>query len=170
MKTIVRIDSKLLDEQNMACVIKANNSSDSAERDLLDGIVNLLSEIACALEDGNEIELKQVVQEPPCGKMTIRDLIKYRVDIDIYNNVTDEDSICLCCPLELTSEGEKKWGDVLDYSVNVTCDNDYYSAECTCDDDPNIKWEIKAKKLNQFLYSTAGYCSDEDYNKWFKEI
>lgn len=168
MKTIIKIDSKLLREQIQACVTKAINASDSDERNLFDGIENLLSEIDYALEEGSEIEFEQVKQKQPCGKMTIRDLIKYRVDIDIYNNVTDEESICLCCPLELTSEGEKKWENVLDYSVDVTCDRGYYSAECICDDDPNIKWEIKAKKLNQFLYSVAGYCSDEDYNKWFK--
>lgn len=102
-------------------------------------------------------------------KTTIKELMKYEADVDVYNNITDDEAICLCCPLELTEEGLKEWGDVLDYIVETTTDGDYSYAICFCDDDPNVKWQTKKKRLTNFLWSAAGYCSDKDYNKWFMD-
>lgn len=161
MKTTIKIDTKLLDQQIALCSTKANNASNELERDLFTGLENLLTELSCALENDDEIEFE--LQD----RMTIRELMNHKVDVDIYNNITDDEAICLCCPLELTDEGEKEWGDVLDYVVEVTTDNNYSYAECICDDDPDIKWQTKKKRLTKFLWSAAGYCPEEDYNKWF---
>ena len=163
MKTVISIDTKLLNQQIALCTTEANNTKDALERDLFTGLENLLSKLSCALENNDEIELKEVMLQ---RKMTIRELIKYDIDIDVYNNITDDEALCLCCPMELTKKGEEQWHDVLDYVVDVSFEDKF--AVCICDDDPNIKWQTKKKRLSNFLWSAAGYCSDKDYDTWFK--
>lgn len=166
MKTVIKIDTNLLDQQIALCTTKANNASDELERDLFTGLENLLTELSCAIENDDEIEFETVKLQ---GRMTIRELMKYEIDIDVYNNITDDEAVALVCPMELTEEGDKEWGDVLDYIVEVSTEGNYPYAICICDDNPDIKWQIKKKRLTKFLWSAAGYCSEENYNKWFKE-
>ena len=56
-------------------------------------------------------------------RMNMRDFVRtMKNDIDVYNNVTDDDGICYCPPIEFTSEGEKYFGWTLDnVFLNVDC-------------------------------------------------
>ncbi len=51
----IKIDLELLDAQIYECDIKADNASSEEERDIFEGIANLLSNIAFALENGDDI-------------------------------------------------------------------------------------------------------------------
>lgn len=132
------------------------------------GIKMFLREIVYGMDREQCTEIvPYVAPEVPNGRMTIRELMGYEIDVDVANNVTDSLGICLCCPMQLTEEGEREWGDVMKYVVNVYGEDNY--ATCIVDDDPNTPWNIKAKRLDQFLWAAAGYCSEEDYDKWFTE-
>lgn len=52
---VIKIDLELLDAQIRECDIKADNASSEEERGIFDGIANLLSEIALAVEHGYEL-------------------------------------------------------------------------------------------------------------------
>lgn len=54
----IKIDMKLLEKQIDECDVKAENASSLAERDIFDGIANLLSEIEFALKYDQEIEFE----------------------------------------------------------------------------------------------------------------
>ena len=161
------VDSKYLDKHSENLLLIENTLALKPE--LLDDIRTLrkfLNEVAYGINTDHSVVLESIkVIEVPKGKMTIRELMEYEIDIDVANNVTDSLGCCLVCPIKLTEEGEREWGDVLDYIVDVSGDDNY--AECIVDDDPNIKWQTKKMRLNDFLYSAAGYCSEDDYNKWF---
>jgi hypothetical protein len=100
----------------------------------------------------------------------VKDLIKMNVDIDVYDNVTQEIvAISFVGPVGLTEEGRKYFKEVLEYKITL------YEKECwasvKCDDqEPEIKCLNKAKKAQKFFFACAGYCSVEDYDKWFEEV
>ena len=100
-------------------------------------------------------------------RMNMRDFVRtMKNDIDVYNNVTDDDSICYCPPIEFTAEGEKYFGWTLDnVFLNVNEDNRW--AEVICDEG-DYPWQLIKLKAFDLLYAMAGYCSKENYNKWFK--
>lgn len=52
---IIKVDLDLLDAQIRECDVKADNASSEEEQGLFDGIANLLSDIAFALENGDDI-------------------------------------------------------------------------------------------------------------------
>lgn len=93
--------------------------------------------------------------------MKIKDLIEMTVDTDVYDDVCEELAIAFVGPIDLTEEGQKKFAEVLDYDVDF--DNEVTIVKIDSDD-----WEDKLKKAKRFFNSAAGYCSEEDYNKWFK--
>lgn len=161
------VDSKYLDKHSENLLLI--ESTLALKPELLDDLRTLrkfLNEVAYGINTDHSVVLESIkVIEVPNGRMTIRELMKYDIDIDIANNVTDSLGCCLVCPTKLTEEGEREWGDVLDYVVDVHGDDNY--AECIVDDDPNIKWQTKNRRLENFLLSAAGYCSEEDYDKWF---
>lgn len=103
-------------------------------------------------------------------KMKIKDLIEMNIDIDIYDNETQEVvDIGFVGPIKLTEEGENKFKEVLEYKVTLDKEHNWASINCT-DEEPQISWLTKAKKAQELFYSLAGYCSAEDYDKWFKEV
>ena len=53
---IIKVDLELLNAQIQECDIKADNASSDEERGLFDGLANLLSNIAFALENGDDIK------------------------------------------------------------------------------------------------------------------
>lgn len=103
--------------------------------------------------------------------MKVKELIEYleRIgeDVDVYDDVCDEIGIAFCGGIKLTEEGTKKFEEVLDYNVDV--DITAHTAIIHVDDEEGI-WQKKLKKAKQFFYSAAGYCADEDYQKWFVEV
>lgn len=101
--------------------------------------------------------------------MTVRRFIETMgKDIDVYNNVTDDEGVAYCPPMFFTKEGNEEFGDVLNYKIDV--DEDNQCAEVICDDEEErISWQTKKKKAERLFWSMAGYCSEEDYDKWFTE-
>ena len=57
---IIKIDSKLLDKQIRLCDTCAENGINEEDRDLFDGIANLLSEIGYAIENDIEFEIIKI--------------------------------------------------------------------------------------------------------------
>lgn len=57
----IKINLKLLDTQIRECDIKVDNASTEEERDIFEGIANLLSHIAFAIKNGEEIYIERGV-------------------------------------------------------------------------------------------------------------
>jgi len=103
-------------------------------------------------------------------KMSVRDFIKLSEDIDVYDNYTGELGIAFCGPMLLTEEGEKEFGKILDFEIEITRDYHYGDVAIIDVDSPDEKTREKNLKLAiRFFNSLAGYCDDEDYEKWFIE-
>lgn len=103
--------------------------------------------------------------------MTIRDLIQMEIDIDVYDDVCEELAIAFCGPQKLTEEGEKEFAEIMDYPVEIN-QNSYggIAAAIVLIDDPDeAVWQPKLEKAKRFFDSAAGYCSCDDYDKWFAE-
>ena len=104
--------------------------------------------------------------------MTIRDLIRQDIDIDVYDDVCERLSIAFCGPQEMTDEGRKEFEDIMGYEVQI---NDHSYLDCPaaiiCIDDPDEEvWKHKLGRACKFFYSAAGYCPEKDYVKWFGNI
>ena len=98
--------------------------------------------------------------------MKLKDLFDFinanEEDIDVY--VDGIDGIAVCAPVSLTEEGKKHFADALELEVkNYTVmgdDKDYDDLE---------NEEGKLVLAWDLLTGLAGYCSYNDYNKWFEE-
>ena len=93
-------------------------------------------------------------------------------DVDVYDDVCEELAVCYCGCIKLTREGKKHFKDVLNYTIDVNdsiSGNEVPWAIVNVDDEEGV-WQEKLKKAKEFFYSAAGYCSDVDYKKWFKEV
>ena len=114
-------------------------------------------------------------------KLTVRDLMRVMNDIDVYDDVCEELGIAFCNPFDddevhewdeyLTDEAMNAFGDVLDYPMHI---NPYdFGTNMPCavveiDDEDDKVWKKRLGKARRFFESAAGYCSCEDYDKWFK--
>ena len=81
-------------------------------------------------------------------------------DRDVF--VDGIDAIAVCPPVNLTTAGLKHFKKALAATVEVE-----YKDDCHCDtyisDDEDVNeeaWEL--------LKALAGYCSEDDFNKWFE--
>ena len=96
--------------------------------------------------------------------MTVKDLLQMNVDIDVYDDVCEELAIAFCGPMELTDEGKKEFAEALDYEVEL--EGSYVTVKV---DDPEDKvWKRKLRKAKKLFEGMAGYCSVDDYDRWFK--
>ena len=107
--------------------------------------------------------------------MTIRDLIQMEIDIDVYDDVYDdvceELAIAFCGPMKLTPEGEAQFASIMDFPVTINRNSyDGLPAAIVGVDDPEEEvWLKRLKEAKRFFESAAGYCSCDDYDRWFKE-
>ena len=101
--------------------------------------------------------------------MKVRDLIKMPIDIDMYDDVCEELAIAFCGPLVLTEEGEKQFAEVLEYEVTLHNNGSCHVGIVEIDDEEDDVWEARLKKAKKFFYGAAGYCTVDEYEKWFKE-
>ena len=102
--------------------------------------------------------------------MKVRDLLKMDIDIDVYDNVTEELAVAFCGPMELTEAGLRRFADVLEYPVTLTNSGSYIYATVDVDDpeDEDI-WERKLEAAKGLFEGMAGLGSATDYELWFKD-
>lgn len=100
--------------------------------------------------------------------MKVSDLLPQKIDIDVYDNVCEELAIAFCGPLELTEAGHKEFDDVLDYDIRMISDS-YGGLPRVVVLVDGDNFEHKLNRAEKFFYSAAGYCSNDDFEKWFKE-
>ena len=101
-------------------------------------------------------------------RIKLKELIEMDIDIEVYDDVTQELDMSFVGPIKLTEEGQKEFKEVLEYNVTLYEDEKYAIVKCA-DEEPEIKWIIKFKKAFKFFKTCAGYCSTKEYDKWFKE-
>ena len=103
--------------------------------------------------------------------MTIRELINQEIDIDVYDDVCEELAIAFCGPQLLTEEGEKEFEDIMHFPVRINPHSygNLPAAIVLIDDPDEAVWQERLKKIERFFYGAAGYCSCEDYDRWFVE-
>ena len=95
--------------------------------------------------------------------MTVRDLIKQDIDIDVYDDVDESLGIAFCGPLVLTDEGERHFGEALGLEISLVND----VAIVGVDDDDEKTWKRRLKIAKEFFEAAAGYCDSDDYDAWF---
>lgn len=98
--------------------------------------------------------------------MKIKDFIKREDDIDVYDDVDESLCIAFCGPLKLTDAGREYFKDVLQYNIEVFSESCTAVVNCDTGDE---RYEERLRKATEFFYSAAGYCSWEDYERWFEE-
>ena len=97
--------------------------------------------------------------------MKIREFIHQDIDIDVYDDVCEALEIAFVGPVKLTDAAKNFFEEVLDYDITLYDDHSVVSV----DDDRDAVWKHKLRLAHEFFYAAAGYCSEEDYNRWFCE-
>ena len=98
--------------------------------------------------------------------MKVKDLIKMDIDVDVYDNVTDDGiAVAFCGAQELTEEGKAEFEIALNLDVEIEGDVAIVNVESGIHPE---KWESNLKNASRFFWSAAGYCNDSDYQRWFK--
>ena len=112
--------------------------------------------------------------------MRVKDLLKNEVHcVDVYENVADLVGVAFEWDntLKLTKEAEKHFKKALEYKV-ASIDKYILVLDTVasvskeeieaCDFEDTIP--AATQNAIDFFWSIAGYCSVEDYNKWFEEV
>jgi len=95
----------------------------------------------------------------------VRELLEKEIDIDVYDNVCEELSIAFCGPVKLTAEAEEKFANVLDLDVMMQEDSRWYNwAVVDCDKE---NWRELVEDASYLFSALAGFCAQEDYDRWF---
>lgn len=112
-----------------------------------------------------EVELAHAANdEPEKHELTVRDLLKMDIDIDVFDNVCESLSIAFVGPVVLTPAGQQAFANVLDLPVHFT--NGYAVVDV---DGPEGVWQRRLNLAKRLFESAAGWCSEADYDRWFEE-
>lgn len=99
--------------------------------------------------------------------MTVRDLLKMEICVDVVDDVTEDLYIAFDGPQALTPEGEKEFALALDLEVRPGADSGLYVI-CV-DDEDDRTWKRRLRNAAKLFEGMAGYCSVPEYKLWFKE-
>lgn len=98
----------------------------------------------------------------------VKDLLKMDVDVDVYDNITEELAIAFCGAVELTDEGNVYFSVILNREVELDEENGVAIIDCDDEFFPELD-EFYLEQAKELFYSAAGYCAEEKYNRYFKE-
>ncbi len=95
--------------------------------------------------------------------MKVKDLMQMKINIDVYDNVTEELGIAFCGPMIFTEEGLKHFKEVLEFDCKILS-----NGNCIVNvENENGEYKKKLNQASELFYSLAGYCNCDDYDKWF---
>lgn len=100
--------------------------------------------------------------------MFVKDFNDKYGDIDIVNDVTDDYSFAFCGGVELTEAGAEHFKDILDDEITMYGTD--YIVGCVLIDKYGDNWEEHWNKIDNLFAAAAGYVSESEYNKYFKEV
>lgn len=100
------------------------------------------------------------------GDIKFRDFIGTDVDIDTYNDITDEGGMAFVGPIYLAEDGEKEFGCLMDLNVRVSLGN---VAIVDMPTGPQSQTAKCMTALRTFLVCAAGYCPQSTYDRFFRE-
>ncbi len=92
--------------------------------------------------------------------MKVKDIISRDIDVDVYSDYTDELATAFVGPIRLTEEGEKEFYEALNYDIDLNEKEGCCIVHC--DNDRQLS------KASHFFNAAAGWCSEDDYDKWFE--
>lgn len=92
-------------------------------------------------------------------EVTIRELLKMEIDIDVCDDYDESCYIAFCGALHLTPAGEKEFEDILD--DKVTMGDEFVTLHADTDD--------KVTRYRKLFFSAAGYCRESEYFRLFEE-
>ena len=101
--------------------------------------------------------------------MKVKEFIKQSVDIDVFDDICEELYIAFCGPMELTPAGKKHFREVLGYEVELHNNGAAIVGIVHIDDPDDDVWEARLEKAKEFFEACAGYCTVDEFEKWFKE-
>lgn len=106
----------------------------------------------------------------------VKDLLEMDVDVDVYDNITEELAIAFCGAVELTDEGKSHFEVILNREVELDEESGVAIVDCHDEFFPNERGvtglttdEFYLEQAKELFYSAAGYCTEEKYNRYFKE-
>ena len=98
--------------------------------------------------------------------MTVLEFLSQAIDIDVADDIDESLYIGFCGPVELTEAGKAEFGRVLDVDVEIV---DHDHAIVHVDDSDEGTWKSRLLVARRLFQAAAGYCSESDFDKWFKE-
>lgn len=99
--------------------------------------------------------------------MKVKDLLRMKICVDVYDNVCEELGIAFDGAMSLTDEGKEHFAEALEYEVELH-ENPFLGNVAIVDVDGD-DWRHKLNKAKELFESMAGWCSVKDYAKWFIE-
>lgn len=101
--------------------------------------------------------------------ITVRELLDMDIDVDVCDDVCETLYIAFVGPVKLTPIAEIEFAAALELEVKLPPeDNDYcYPAVIKVDHPEETIWRRNLSAAKDLFYALAGYCAEEDYDKWF---
>ena len=106
--------------------------------------------------------------------MKLKDILTKEVwnkygDMDVTNDVVDEFFPAWCGNV-LTEEGKEEWADALELEAEIVpVHKDYAFIHIKIDDPDEKVWKANRREAKGLFESLCGYCSEEEYNRWFTD-
>lgn len=101
-----------------------------------------------------------------------RDFWRNNGDVDVYNDVTDEQTAAYCGQVKLTEKAKQKFERALNCDIDVVCSNitpmyNYVIVHVDCFGDD---WETVWNEIDDLFNAAAGYCTEDEYDELFEEV
>lgn len=99
--------------------------------------------------------------------MKIKDFLREEISLDVIDDVTDDLWIAFEGPVKLTEEGEKHFKSVLGLEVKYINREGWGDIAACVLIDHRKDWERLERKCIELFEGLAGYCSADDWDRWF---
>lgn len=103
-------------------------------------------------------------------------VITEETDFDVYNDVVESSYPRICTPLALTPAANRRFSDVLDCDITISCDTPSITVHIddahgyTEDVDLKPSWERKHRLLRELTEWASGMCTPDEWFAHFSRM
>ena len=105
---------------------------------------------------------------------TVADLIKSDIDIDVVDDIDESVYVGFVGPLKLTDVGKATFAALMPVKVEIIRDRKDLGdvaivlIDGSCGDGQEEREAALLKMAYELFWGAAGYCSQEQYERWFR--